>query len=361
MSRKRLFLMAGGTGGHIFPGLAVAQQLQARGWEVRWLGTANRIEAWLVPQYGIDISFIKVKSLHGENFLRLITVALVSIRAVIKALFYFRKWKPDVVLGMGGQASGPGGVAAWILGIPVVLHEQNAVAGLTNQWLSNIATEVLQGFPGAFSSAPVVGNPVRFEVTQISKPEIRMSSNDRVATRILVMGGSQGSGIINRVLPETIAQLGDGYEVIHQSGRGKLIETRMFYENYCPQATFHVYDFIDDVARAYAWSDLIICRSGALTVSEISTVGIPAIFIPFIHEDRQQILNAEHLVRRGAAVMIEQSVATPSSLAKIIKKLDRSTLISMAGKARAASKNEADRVIADAIEETYRARLDHEN
>ncbi len=339
--------MAGGTGGHVFPGLAVAKKLQQQGWEIRWLGTADRMEADLVPKHGIEIDFIKVKGLRGQGFARLIKAPFQIVNAIMQARAHMKRWKPDAVLGMGGYVSGPGGIAAWSLGIPVVLHEQNAVAGLTNQWLSKIAKKVFQAFPGAFPTAEVVGNPVREDVVAIAAPEQRLADRDD-KIRILVMGGSQGAQILNRTLPEVMAKLGDGYEIRHQAGKNNQQEVAQAYAN-ANVTNAETMEFIDDVAAAYQWADLLVCRSGALTVSEVSAAGVGAIFIPFMHKDRQQALNADHLVDCGAAQMIEQPELNAEKLATAIQALDRPALLTMASKARQAAKLDADQVVADAI------------
>ena len=265
-------VMAGGTGGHVFPGLAVAKQLQEQGWEIRWLGTADRMEADLVPKHGIEIDFIKVKGLRGQGVKRLLAAPFQIINAIMQARTHMKRWQPDAVLGMGGYVSGPGGIAAWMSGIPVVLHEQNAVAGLTNQWLSKIAKKVFQAFPGAFPNAEVVGNPVREDVTQLAAPTERMQERQG-PIRILVMGGSQGARILNQILPEVMAKLGDDYCIRHQAGKGSAEEVNAAYQAN-GVANADVTEFIDDVAEAYAWADLLVCRSGALTVSEVSAAGV---------------------------------------------------------------------------------------
>ncbi|HHB1592168.1 TPA: undecaprenyldiphospho-muramoylpentapeptide beta-N-acetylglucosaminyltransferase [Vibrio campbellii] len=344
---KRLMVMAGGTGGHVFPGLAVAKQLQEQGWEIRWLGTADRMEADLVPKHGIEIDFIKVKGLRGQGVKRLLAAPFQIINAIMQARAHMKRWQPDAVLGMGGYVSGPGGIAAWMSGIPVVLHEQNAVAGLTNQWLSKIAKKVFQAFPGAFPNAEVVGNPVREDVTQLAAPTERMQERQS-PIRILVMGGSQGARILNQTLPEVMAKLGDDYSIRHQAGKGSAEEVNAAYQAN-GVANADVTEFIDDVAEAYEWADLLVCRSGALTVSEVSAAGVGAIFVPFMHKDRQQALNADHLVDCGAAKMIEQPDLTVESLTQQIQQLDRQALLTMAEQARGAAKLNADRVVAQAI------------
>lgn len=340
-------VMAGGTGGHVFPGLAVAKQLQQQGWEIRWLGTADRMEADLVPKHGIEIDFIRVKGLRGQGIARLLKAPFQIVNAILQARRHMNAWQPDAVLGMGGYVSGPGGIAAWTLGIPVILHEQNAVAGLTNQWLSKIATKVFQAFEGAFAGVPVVGNPVREDVVALPDPSERLTQRTG-PVRILIMGGSQGARILNQTLPATLAQLGEGYQVRHQAGKNSQQEVQQVYAELGVH-NVDVTEFIDDVAEAYAWADLLVCRSGALTVSEISAAGVAAIFVPFMHKDRQQALNADHLVACGAAQMIEQPELTADKLAAAIAQLDRPALLNMAQKARHAAKLDADKVVADAI------------
>ncbi|MGI2882069.1 undecaprenyldiphospho-muramoylpentapeptide beta-N-acetylglucosaminyltransferase [Vibrio furnissii] len=355
---KRLMVMAGGTGGHVFPGLAVAKQLQHQGWDIRWLGTADRMEADLVPKHGIAIDFIRVKGLRGQGIARLLKAPFQIVNAILQARRHMKAWQPDAVLGMGGYVSGPGGIAAWTLGIPVILHEQNAVAGLTNQWLSKIATKVFQAFDGAFAGVPVVGNPVRGDVVALPEPDVRMAERTG-PLRILVMGGSQGARILNQTVPATLALLGDDYQVRHQAGKNNQQDVQQAYAERGVH-TAEVTEFIDDVAQAYAWADLLVCRSGALTVSEISAAGVAAIFVPFMHKDRQQALNADHLVACGAALMIEQPELTAETLAAAIKQLDRPALLEMARKARHAAKLNADKVVADAIVSVTQSRVDQE-
>ncbi len=345
---KRLLVMAGGTGGHVFPGLAVAKQLQAQGWQIRWLGTADRMEADLVPQHGIDIDFIKVKGLRGQGVKKLLAAPWQILQAILQARRHIKAWQPDVVLGMGGYVSGPGGIAAWLSGIPVVLHEQNAVAGLTNSWLAKIAKRVFQAFPGAFANADVVGNPVREDLLALAEPQARFAKREDAALRVLVMGGSQGARILNQVVPVALGQLGQGWQVRHQAGKGN---AQAVTESYQQQGftDVDVTEFIHDVGEAYAWADLVVCRSGALTVSELSATGLGAIFVPFMHKDRQQALNADHLVEAGAALMIEQPELTAESLASAMSVLDRQALEEMAVKARQQAKTDAAERVAAAI------------
>lgn len=345
MKAKRLLVMAGGTGGHVFPGLAVAHQLMEQGWQVRWLGTADRMEADLVPKHGIEIDFIQISGLRGKGWRAQLGAPLRIWRAIRQARQIMRDYQPDVVLGMGGYVSGPGGVAAWLQGIPVVLHEQNAIAGLTNRWLSRIAAKVLQAFPGAFAKAPVVGNPVRQDVLALPEPAQRMKDRSG-PLRVLVVGGSQGARVLNRTLPAVAAALGDQITLWHQVGKGALPEVEQAYQ--AAGAIGHkITEFIDDMADAYQWADVVICRSGALTVSELAAAGVPAIFVPFQHKDRQQYLNGLTLEKAGAAYIIEQDQLTAERLEAQLLLLNRPQLLAMAQHARAAAIPDAtDRVAA---------------
>jgi UDP-N-acetylglucosamine--N-acetylmuramyl-(pentapeptide) pyrophosphoryl-undecaprenol N-acetylglucosamine transferase len=348
---KKLLVMAGGTGGHVFPGLAVAKVLQQQGWEIRWLGTEDRMEADLVPKHGIEIDFIKVKGLRGQSIAKLIKAPFQILSAIAQARKHIQRYQPDVVLGMGGYVSGPGGIAARLSGIPLVLHEQNAVAGLTNEWLAKVASKVFQAFPGAFPDAEVVGNPVREDVLAIESPHQRLA-NRIDPIRVLVMGGSQGARILNHTLPPVFGQLNltqpERFEVRHQAGKGNADEVSGLYS----EASFDTVtatDFIDDVAQAYAWADLVVCRAGALTVSEVCSAGVAAIFIPFQHKDRQQALNADYLVEANAALMIEQPQLSVESLANAIQSLDRDALSTMAIASRDRAKTDAAQTVANAI------------
>ncbi|OOE94302.1 undecaprenyldiphospho-muramoylpentapeptide beta-N-acetylglucosaminyltransferase [Salinivibrio sp. AR647] len=347
MTKKRLLVMAGGTGGHVFPGLAVAKFLEKQGWDICWLGTADRMEAELVPKYGIEIAFIRVKGLIGSGLMRKLRAPWMIVSAIWQARQVIKRVKPDAVLGMGGYVSGPGGIAAWLSGVPVILHEQNAVAGLTNQWLAKVAKQVLQAFPGAFDGQPVVGNPVRRDVCDLPDPAQRFADRQG-ALRILVMGGSQGARILNQTVPEAMPRLEQSVTVRHQAGKNNAEKTLSAYQH-AGMVDVDVSEFIDDVAEAYAWADVVICRSGALTVSELAAAGVGAIFVPFMHADRQQALNGDYLVARGAALMIEQPSLTAQSLAETINRLDRHRLLAMATAARDAAIIDADARVADAI------------
>jgi UDP-N-acetylglucosamine--N-acetylmuramyl-(pentapeptide) pyrophosphoryl-undecaprenol N-acetylglucosamine transferase len=345
---KRLMVMAGGTGGHVFPGLAVAHHLMAQGWEVRWLGTADRMEADLVPKNGIEIDFIQISGLRGKGLKAQLTAPIRIYHAWRQAKAIMRRFKPDVVLGMGGYVSGPGGLAAWSCGIPVVLHEQNGIAGLTNRWLSRIAKTVLQAFPGAFPKAAVVGNPVRTDVLALPKPEVRFADRQG-AIRVLVIGGSQGARVLNQAMPELASLMGDKITLWHQVGKGALESVNQAYQK-AGQTQHNVTEFIDDMAQAYAWADVVVCRSGALTVSEIAAAGLPAIFVPFQHKDRQQYWNALPLEKAGAAKIIEQVNFSAAAVADVMAGWDRTHLLEMAIAARAVAIPDAtERVAAEVV------------
>lgn len=344
---KKILIMAGGTGGHVFPGLAVAQQLIKEGWQVEWLGTADRMEAQLVPQYGININFIKISGIRGKGILTKLIAPWQIVKAVMQARRIIKNYQPDVVLGMGGYVSGPGGLAAKLAGIPIVLHEQNGVAGLTNQWLAKIATTVLQAFPSAFKHAKVVGNPVREDVLALPDPSIRLTHRTG-PIKILVMGGSQGAKILNDIVPIAFKQLTKNYVICHQTGKGAKEAVLSAYSD-ADLAESHVVEFIDDVAAAYDWADLVICRSGALTVSEIAAVGLGAIFIPFMHKDRQQYWNAKPLQDNGAAIIIEQMDFSVEKLLDVLKSLDREKLLDMAIKAKSSAIIDSSKQVAQAI------------
>ncbi|PLV62596.1 undecaprenyldiphospho-muramoylpentapeptide beta-N-acetylglucosaminyltransferase [Erwinia sp. E602] len=352
MSAKRLMVMAGGTGGHVFPGLAVAHHLMAQGWQVRWLGTADRMEADLVPKHGIDIDFIRISGLRGKGLKAQLMAPLRIFNAWRQARAIIKAWQPDVVLGMGGYVSGPGGLAAWSCGVPVVLHEQNGIAGLTNKWLAKIATKVMQAFPGAFPHADVVGNPVRTDVLALPLPAERLAGRSG-PTRVLVIGGSQGARVLNQTLPQVAALLGEQITLWHQVGKGSLDSVNAEYQR-LGQNGHRVAEFIDDMASAYAWADVIVCRSGALTVSEVAAAGLPAIFVPFQHKDRQQYWNALPLEQAGAARIYEQPQFTAATVADTLAGWDRVTLLQMAEKARAVAIPDATERVAAEVSKAAR-------
>ncbi|ALP40900.1 undecaprenyldiphospho-muramoylpentapeptide beta-N-acetylglucosaminyltransferase [Aeromonas schubertii] len=347
---KTLLVMAGGTGGHVFPGLAVADRLKAQGWTIHWLGTADRMEAELVPAHGYPISFIDIQGVRGNGLKRLLEAPYRIVKSILQARQVLKTIRPDVVLGMGGFASGPGGVAAWLSGIPLLLHEQNASAGMTNKLLARIAKRVLMAFPGAFAPSrrtAVVGNPVRPEVVALPAPDERMGGGER-PLRLLIIGGSLGARVLNEQVPLAVAAAGIPVEVRHQTGKGNQEAVAMAYGKLGLEA--EVSDFIKEMAGAYAWADLVVCRAGALTVSEVAAAGVAAIFVPLPHAvDDHQTRNALTLVDGGAAEFLPQSDLTPASLAARLVWLAgrRDTLLKMAQAARRIAITDAAERVAD--------------
>lgn len=322
--RPTLLVMAGGTGGHIFPGIAVAKYLQTQGWNIHWLGTAKRMEADLVPQHGFDISFINIAGLRNKNWQAWLKLPFKLFQSVMQSIRIIRRVKPDVVLGMGGYASAPGGVAAWLSRIPLVLHEQNAVAGMSNRFLANIAAKVLSAFPGAFNKRvkhTVVGNPLRSDIVAI---ENVIPSQPTISKKVLVVGGSLGARVLNDTVPQAMKQIKvQNITVWHQTGKGNQESVLKSYQDYgVPSENVKVTEFIEDMADAYLWADVVVCRAGALTVSELAMAAKPAIFIPLPHAvDDHQTKNAMYLVERNAAKLIAQQEFNGTSLAQMLNSL----------------------------------------
>lgn len=345
--KKRLLIMAGGTGGHIFPALAVAKELQQANWEIFWIGTKDRMEAELVPKYGIPIEFIQISGLRGKGVKALLLSPFHILRAIVQARKIIKKIQPDVVLGMGGYVSGPTGVAAKLCGVPIVLHEQNAVAGLTNRWLARLARKVMQAFPTAFKQAEVVGNPVRDVFFQQAEPDARFQNRDG-KLRLLIAGGSQGAKVLNDVLPEFATHLKGHITLRHQVGKGNVEKVLAHYKKNEFDDVM-VSEFIDDMASAYGWADIVICRSGALTVCELSAVGASAIFVPFQHKDRQQYLNAMYLAKDKAGIIIEQKDFSTPRLLEEFSQLHREDCLKMAKIAKTKATPNSAKDVANAI------------
>lgn len=313
-----LVVMAGGTGGHVFPGLAVAKLMQSRGWKVTWLGTASRMEAELVPRHGFPIEFLDIKGVRGNGLKRKLAAPWKILHAVWQARKIFKRLSPDVVMGMGGFASGPGGIAARMLGIPLIIHEQNAVAGLTNRWLDKFSSQSLVAFPDALPGAMCVGNPVRSEIMEVGRG-VRMFTP---RMNVLVVGGSLGARVLNEQLPGAIQSCGNlALQVRHQAGRGNRDTT---LQRYRALGVNHVQvdEFIDDISEAYRWADVVICRAGALTVSELAAAGVPAIFVPLPHAvDDHQTRNAGYLADQGAARILPQTQLDALHLSELLQEL----------------------------------------
>jgi UDP-N-acetylglucosamine--N-acetylmuramyl-(pentapeptide) pyrophosphoryl-undecaprenol N-acetylglucosamine transferase len=343
-SQKTILVMAGGTGGHVFPALAVAARLKEQGNRVYWLGTRHGLEKNIVPNAGFPISYISIKGLRGKGLLGwLLAPARLSI-AIVQGMRICMQIKPDVILGMGGFVTGPGGIAARLMGKPLVIHEQNAIAGMTNRWLAKIATRVLQAFPNTFAASKKsihTGNPVRQSILELDDPQQRMQGRTG-AIRILIVGGSLGAQALNECVPQAIAMLDTTGlpEVWHQTGKQKLDSTQQRYEQLNVKARLS--EFVDDMDVAYAWADLIICRAGAMTVSEISNVGLASILVPYPYAvDDHQTANASYLSNAGAAILIQQVDLTPERLAAELKQLisaGREKLLQMANSALATAK-----------------------
>lgn len=346
-----VLIMAGGTGGHVFPALAVAEDLRARGHAVSWLGTARGIEARLVPQAGITLETIGVSGLRGKGFTALLAAPWRLMRALWRALAVLRRVQPQVVLGMGGFASGPGGLAAWLQRVPLVVHEQNAIPGLTNRLLARLAHTVLEAFPGSFPAArgaQVIGNPVRPEIAGLPAPAERFAARNG-SRRVLVLGGSQGAQALNESVPHALLKANVSCEVWHQTGTAMERDVAAAYTQHGIQARTAA--FIDDMAAAYAWADLVVCRAGAMTVSEVAAAGVAAVFVPFpAAVDDHQTHNARVLEAAGAARIVQQRDLTPGVLANMLHELlhDRARLQRMAEQARTQAQPQATRRVADA-------------
>lgn len=347
---KRVLIMAGGTGGHVFPALAVAQELQQRGMFVSWLGTKRGLEADVVPKANIDIDWISVHGLRGKGAMGWLKAPWLLSKALLQAVQVMRQRKPNVVLGMGGFVSGPGGVASWLLGHPLVIHEQNSIAGMTNRLLSRFAKKVLIAFPSAFSKSDkveLVGNPLRKKI--LAETEDKTVENDR-PLRVLVVGGSLGAGALNEVVPQAFALLNqdNAFEVWHQSGKNKYEQAHAAYESINMNAK--VTAFIDDMDAAYRWADLVICRAGALTVAELAAAGVASILVPFpFAVDDHQTTNAKFLVDADAAELIPQQTLSAEVLSGRLQFFcaNRERLEHMAKNARAVARPDATQRVAD--------------
>jgi UDP-N-acetylglucosamine--N-acetylmuramyl-(pentapeptide) pyrophosphoryl-undecaprenol N-acetylglucosamine transferase len=339
MSSRPIMILAGGTGGHVYPALAVARALQAQSREVVWLGTHRGLESRVVPAAGIPIEWVAISGLRGKGVVALLLAPFRLIYALSQSLSVMLKHRPAAVLGMGGFVSGPGGLAAWLTRRPLVIHEQNAVAGLTNRLLARLARVVLQAFPGSFTSrkaVQTVGNPVRVDIAAIAEPDQRLADRSG-PVRLLVLGGSQGALALNRAVPAALARLPNEMRPVvrHQTGAATATEAASAYQQHGIEADLE--PFIEDMAAAYAWADLVICRAGALTVAELSAAGLPAIFVPFpAAVDDHQTANARPMVDAGAAEIIQQADITDDSLAGILGRFlsSRDELLARARKAR---------------------------
>ncbi|MBF6991068.1 undecaprenyldiphospho-muramoylpentapeptide beta-N-acetylglucosaminyltransferase [Cupriavidus sp. IK-TO18] len=351
---RTLLVMAGGTGGHVFPGLAVAHALREQGWNIVWLGNRTGMEATLVPKHGIPMEYIQFGGLRGKGLVTKFLLPLNLLRAFWQSIGALRRVKPNVVLGMGGYITFPAGMMASLLGRPLVLHEQNSIAGLANKVLAKVADRVLCAFPDTLPGGEWTGNPVREELAHLDAPQARYDQRTG-PLRILVVGGSLGAAALNEVVPKAIALLPESERpvVTHQAGAKQIDTLRANYA--AAQVPAQTLPFIDDMARAYADADLVICRAGAMTVSEVAAAGVAALFVPFPHAvDDHQTTNAKFLSSQGAALLVQQQDLTAEGLAQTIASLTRSQLKDMARLARGLAKPEATRRVAEVCSQLAR-------
>ncbi len=350
---KTILIMAGGTGGHIFPGLAVADEMRAAGWNVVWMGARGGMEERLVPSRGYQAAWIRARAARGKGLLQKLVLPMNLLLSFWESARHIRRIKPDVVLGLGGYVAFPGGMMASLLNRPLALHEQNAIAGLANRVLSSVCDKVMVAFPDALKGAEWTGNPVRGEIAALAAPEERFAGRAG-PLRILVVGGSLGAQALNEALPKALSLLAEKPLVVHQSGEKHLDALNAHYRDAGVEG--ELVAFIDDMARRYAQADLVICRAGAVTVAELSAGGLASILVPFPYAaDDHQTANAHFLADRGAAVLVAQKDLNPESLARLIRSLDREKLLDMARKARALGKPDAARVVAQRCMEIARA------
>ena len=349
---RTLLIMAGGTGGHIFPGLAVAEQARAAGWQVVWMGARGGMEERLVPRHGYAAAWIRARAARGKGLLQKLLLPANLLFSFWESARHIRRIQPDVVLGLGGYVAFPGGMMASLLGRPLALHEQNAIPGLANRVLAGVSDKVMVAFPHALAKAEWTGNPVRADIAAIAAPEERFRDRDG-PLRLLVVGGSLGAQALNETVPRALALLGGRARVVHQSGEKHLETLRGHYAAAGVQG--ELVAFIDDMARRYAEADLVICRAGAVTIAELSAGGMASVLVPFPHAvDDHQSANARFLAERGAAILLPQVELSAERLAELIRGMDRATLLQMARNARGLGKPDAARVVAQRCMELAR-------
>ena len=361
MSDKTILIMAGGTGGHVYPALAVADNLKEKGFKLCWLGTRKGIEANVVPEHGYPLLEINISGLRGKGLIRFLLAPIMLVFALLQAIMIMIKIRPVVVLGMGGFASGPGGIAAWLMRIPLLIHEQNAIAGLTNRLLAPFSVSVMAAFPGAFKESnklTITGNPVRNDIVNLIEPEQRFNQNTSQILNVLILGGSLGAQRLNEVIPVTLKSLSDDFEleIKHQCGQRHLIYTENTYKELKLNAD--IFAFSDDMASVYAWADIVICRAGALTIAELAASGVGSILIPFPYAvDDHQTSNGEYLVKDGAAILIQEAQLSVDKLKSVLSGLMQAPeqLKQMAIKARALAKPDATEHVANLCVEAINA------
>lgn len=335
-----IMIMAGGTGGHVFPALAIADALKEAGEQVIWMGTQKGLEAKVVPQAGYAVEWLSVNGLRGKGVLTLLLAPFKLLQALTQAAKIFLKHKPKAVLGMGGFVSGPGGIMAWIMRVPLFVHEQNSVVGLTNQWLSKVCTQIFYGFPNPLKSNKqglYVGNPVRTELLNINAKNTELSFN------LLIIGGSLGAAQLNKTVPSALALLNNEHiNVIHQCGEQHLVMTEDAYKDV--QHKHDIKPFISDMKQAYEWADFIVCRSGALTIAEITNIGLASILVPYPYAvDDHQTTNAALLKQADAAYVIDDKNINAEKLAELLEKsfLNTTKRNAMAKQAKSLAKPQA--------------------
>ena len=341
---KTVLIMAGGTGGHIFPGLAVAEQMRAAGWEVVWMGARGGMEERLVPKHGYRTAWIRAKAARGKGLVQKLLLPANLLYSFWESARYMRSLKPSVVLGLGGYVAFPGGMMASLFNRPLALHEQNAIAGLANRVLAQVSDKVMVAFPDALKGGEWTGNPVRSDIAAMAPPETRFEGRTG-KLRILVVGGSLGAQALNDAMPKALALLEDKPIVVHQAGEKHIDQLRANYAAAGVQG--ELVAFIDDMARRYAEADLVVCRAGAVTIAELSAGGMASILVPFPHAvDDHQTANAKFLSERGAALLIQQRDLSTEKLAALLRSLNREKLLDMAKKARALGKPDAAQIVA---------------
>ena len=357
MKKPHILMMAAGTGGHVFPALAVSELLAERGAVIHWLGTATGMENHLVAPTGYEFHAIAMQGLRGKGVGRLLKMPMTLLAATMAVIKIIRSNKIDMVVGFGGYVTAPGGIAARMTGTPLMIHEQNAIAGMSNRYLAKIATKVLQAFENTFANSKfnskleTVGNPVRNAISGVAAPAERYDVNDDSPLRLLVVGGSLGAQVLNSTVPKALALLERPFEVRHQCGRDNEKVTQAAYD--AEDLTAHkvsVQPFISDMAAAYQWADVIVCRAGALTVTEIQNVGIAAIFVPLPSAvDDHQTANARTLTEHNAALLLPQSELTPKRLSDELLVLNRQNCLKMAQQGHALANRSASQQVADII------------
>lgn len=339
---KTLMVMAGGTGGHVYPAMAVADYLKNMGWKIVWLCTEGGMENRLIENSGYDKAMITMQGVRGKGLMGWLLLPMKLVKAFAQCITAIRQHQPNVVLGMGGFAAFPGGLMARVLGKSLVIHEQNSVAGLTNKVLAMFAARVLAAFPAAFANkATLVGSPVRADIAALDSPEVRFSGREGTL-HLLVVGGSLGAQALNEIIPQALAQLpvAQRPKVVHQAGLKHIEDLKKNYVE--AGVAVEACAFIDDMASMYRWADFVICRSGALTVAEVSAVGLGSLMVPFPHAvDDHQTTNAAYLASQGAALVVQQKDLNADKLAKILNELNRQQCLNLAIKARALGKPEA--------------------